>query len=54
MEISTRVLWFSIVIGLVVSLFITVQHLVVGHHEAYDNWLFPVFMAVALQLWNGH
>jgi hypothetical protein len=53
MEISTKVLWVGTIIGLLVSLFITVRHLVTGHHEAYDNWLLPVFMAVALQLWNG-
>lgn len=53
MDLATRLLWFSIMLGIVVSVYITVQHMMGGAHPAYDNWLLPVFIAIALQLRNG-
>jgi hypothetical protein len=53
MDLATRLLWFSILLGIVVSAYITIQHTSGGTHPAYDNWLLPVFLAIALQLRNG-
>lgn len=53
MDLATRLLWVSILLGIVVSAYITFQHTTGGGHPSYDNWLLPVFLAVALQLGNG-
>ena len=43
----------SVVLGLIAASVITFQHMMQGNHRAYDNWLLPVFLAVALQIYNG-
>ena len=43
----------SVALGLIAAFMITFQHMVNGNQRAYDNWLLPVFLAVALQIYNG-
>lgn len=50
--ILDTILFVAVFLGLVTSILITVQHIFFGPHKTYDNWLLPVFIAVALQLWD--
>jgi len=50
----TTTLWTVIILGIIVATLITGYHLLIGAHASYDNWLLPVFLAMALQLYNGH
>jgi len=51
--LTEKVLAFAVLLGLAASLVVTVQHLTTGTERTYDNWLLPVFLAVALQLYTN-
>ncbi len=48
---AEKVLGVSVLLGLLSATVITFQHLFKGPNRSYDNWLLPVFLAVALQLY---
>ena len=49
-EILEMIMVFIIIVGTLVSLIITVQHLCGKTHRSYDPWLLPVFAAMLLQI----
>jgi hypothetical protein len=49
--ITEKVLAAAVFVGLAASIVITFKHLATGNERTYDNWLLPVFLAVALQLY---
>lgn len=51
MSVTEKVLAVAVFVGLAASIVITVRHLATGNERTYDNWLLPVFLAVALQLY---
>jgi len=53
MDLSTKLLGVTMLVGLLLSFVITFQHFAYGPHMAYDNWLLPVFLAILLQFLNG-
>lgn len=49
-DLLEMIMVFIIVIGTIVSLIITIQHLCGKTHRSYDPWLLPVFGAMLLQM----
>jgi len=49
-NICDKLMIFFILGGLILSLIITISHLLGKTHRLYDPWLLPVFVAMILQI----
>ena len=49
-----QIMFFMLLAVTLISAFITFRHIFMQHHSrAYDNWLFPVTLAMCLQVYEN-
>ncbi len=51
-DLANSLLGIAIIIGLFAASIITFQHMTGTVHRSYDNWLLPVFLAIALKMYE--